>query len=953
MTFNVLIKKITALSAPCCIILLCIACSTDPSEKKRPLAVQGTIDLRNWDFERDGAISLNGEWEFYWDRILAPSDFRDGGGRNVCGCISVPGTWKKSMVNGMNLPGKGRATYRLIMLSGPDAREKSLTIHRIFSAYDLWVNGVLVDKKGETGRAPKSREDYIYIHNKKITSFTLHGGVNEIILHVYNDGYDSGGIDRALRLGDGEITARREFNRYTVNMVTVGLLLFGAIFNILFYFFRREDIAPLSIGMASLAWAVNAYNIQSPILPDGLAYPGNPFFINYCTVILGSVFCMMIIRSLFPDDFSTRILRAMQFISLLFIVLLFFAGFSMAERIFTVYFIVTIFFVFYGTYVFIRTIINRRHDAMLFFIGFLPLFAGGVNNILYVRWIIDTGNVLHFSMVIFCVTSTLVVSRRFSRALGTVERLSRDLEEKNVSLRKLDRLKDRLLANTSHELRTPLHGMIGLSESMLEDAAGSLPPKARENLSLIVSSGHRLANMVNDLLDMAKIQDKGLTLNLRPLDLHALSGMVVKLSLPLIGGKPVEIINGIGPEISAVHADEDRIRQVFSNLIGNAIKFTNRGTIELSARVIGREDAAGNGEMVEVSVADTGIGVPVEYREKIFDVYQQVDGSDTRTYPGTGLGLAIAKQIVELHNGTIRAVSRLGGGSVFSFTLPVSHEPVRDNHDTITIEIMDDALPEGDEHGRTRLPAGDGDSIFEGNPVFLVVDDDPVNIRVLQNYFESKRCVVKTATDGVGALEIIGSEDRVDLVLLDIMMPGMSGYEVCRRIRATRTTEELPVIMLTAKNMMSDIDAAFEAGANDYLMKPFHVNELLARTGTMLKLRNVRRSAAGGITLRGGNSAYSLKFSEIYYITSHSKSSVIHTAGDDIELPVMLKEIIDRLPPDLFVRIHKSHIVNVNYVESMSHVLSGRYRVRLRDDDETELPVGTAFLEALRKKIIN
>ncbi len=195
----------------------------------------------------------------------------------------------------------------------------------------------------------------------------------------------------------------------------------------------------------------------------------------------------------------------------------------------------------------------------------------------------------------------------------------------------MDRIKDQFLANTSHELRTPLHGMIGLSESMMEGAAGKLSPKALENLSLIASSGHRLANMVNDLLDMAKIQDKGLSLNLRPVDLRSLSDMVIRISLPLVGGKPLEIVNAVAPDTPRVHADEERIRQVLSNLVGNAVKFTNKGVIEVSARVVYRVDDGsdrGAGGIVEVSVSDTGIGIPEEYRDAIFEAYRQVDGGD-------------------------------------------------------------------------------------------------------------------------------------------------------------------------------------------------------------------------------------------------------------------------------------------------------------------------------------
>ncbi len=564
--------------------------------------------------------------------------------------------------------------------------------------------------------------------------------------------------------------------------------------------------------------------------------------------------------------------------------------------------------------------------------------------------LINAPRVSGYFFFMFILSVAVILANRFVRLHNESDRLNVELAQKNEELSRLDALKDEFLASTSHELRTPLHGMIGLSESMIAGGAGSLAPEIRENLSLIASSGHRLANMINEILDMAKIHDEGLSMNLKPVYLHALSGMVKKLTDALVAEKPLKIINAIGPDIPPVLADEDRLRQVMYNLVGNAIKFTNSGTIELSARAV-QPDDADTGAMVEVSVSDTGIGVPEEYREAIFEAYRQVDGSDTRKYPGTGLGLAIAKKIVEMHNGTIAVAPGKSGGSVFSFTLPVLDEIEPDVTGEIIIESMHDA-PSMDNAGNAFAP-GDASpgTDFDNNPVILVVDDDPVNIRVLKNYLEPKNCTVKTATDGVSALDTIERDDSINLVLLDIMMPVMSGYEVCRRIRADHSPEELPVIMLTAKNMMVDIDAAFEAGANDYIMKPFRISELLARVGMMLKFRDIRRSTAEGISVRDRGRSHSLRFSDIVYISSHSKNVVFHMVDHDIEFPIMLKDIIDRLPPDIFVRIHKSHIINIRYFHSLYHVISGRYKVRLNDEDETELPVGPAFLESLRKRI--
>ncbi|MBN2159641.1 MAG: response regulator [Spirochaetes bacterium] len=928
-----------------------LSCDTNSQENKKPIAVMGVLDIKGWDFERDGSLKLDGEWEFCWDRLLDPSDFAKTDNQKSCGFLSVPGLWKGKTVNGISLPDEGHATYRLKIISGTDKRKKSLSLLRIFSAYRLWINGKEMDSSGSVGGAQETEDVYVFIHNIRSLSFTPHEGVNEIILQVADYQYKSGGIGRSVVLEDAEAAENNKFRKYTINMIVFGLLMFAFIYNIILFFFHREDAAPLYFGFFCLGLALNAVNHHFPILPS---YPGNPYFINYFTIILSYAACLLTVWSLFPNEFSKRVLRFFLVLITAFIVFLFFTGFRTAELMMRACFISIFLFFLYDVYVFIEAIRNRRNDVILFLVGFVPVVAGGINDSLYAMWIINTTTTIQYGLIVLCITTTMVISRRFAGALRRVEDLSEDLAGKNLSLQKADRLKDQFLASTSHELRTPLHGMIGLSESMIEGTAGDLPPKALENLSLMVSCGYRLSGMINDLLDMAKIHDEGLTLNLRPLDLHSLSEMVVKLSCPLIAEKPLQIINTIKPDIPRVHADADRIRQVLHNLVGNAIKFTNRGTIELSARVTvagNRESDADAGEIAEVSVSDTGIGIPEEYKENIFEAYRQVDGGDAREYPGTGLGLAIAREIVESHGGTIRVESERGKGSRFIFTLPVSSDAGPETGEEIIIRGMDDYLADDGRYGQHGLPAGTGDTAFDGNPVLLIVDDDPVNVRVIRNFFESKKCAVKTAPDGVSALDIINNDDSIDLVILDIMMPVMSGYEVCKMIRASRSHGELPVIMLTAKNMMADINAAFEAGANDYIVKPVLMHELCARVGTMLKLRNIRRSISEGITVRCRTGTYSLKFSDIIYISSHSKHVIIHAGEQDIELPVLMKEIIDRLPPDLFVRIHRSHIINIQYLDGIFHVLSGRYRVRLSDEEKTELPVGSAFLEHLRKKI--
>ncbi len=404
-----------------------------------------------------------------------------------------------------------------------------------------------------------------------------------------------------------------------------------------------------------------------------------------------------------------------------------------------------------------------------------------------------------------------------------------DLEEAN-------KLKDEFLANTSHELRTPLHGIIGIADSMAEGATGKLTQEQHLNLSLIGTSGRRLSIMINDILDFSRLKHKDIQLQKKPLDMLAVTQVVFMLLQPLVEQKKMKLVNAVSPDTPAVFADEDRMQQILQNLVGNAIKFTEKGSITVSAEVSGKE--------LIVTVSDTGIGIAPDKLEAVFESFEQADGSIERRYPGAGLGLTITRQLVQLHGGQIWVKSKPGKGSEFFFTIPVSKEKAVETRAGHIIRKYTKRA------GLSRMFAGKG-----GIPVFpagtsansrsgnvkhiLIVDDEPVNLHVVKNQLSGKDYTVYLATSGKEALAVVKENPRFDLILLDIMMPGMSGYAVCRQLREKFAANELPVIMLTAKNRVEDLVAGFKAGANDYLAKPFSKEELLARVDTQIHLKSL------------------------------------------------------------------------------------------------------------------
>jgi signal transduction histidine kinase len=282
-----------------------------------------------------------------------------------------------------------------------------------------------------------------------------------------------------------------------------------------------------------------------------------------------------------------------------------------------------------------------------------------------------------------------------------------------------------------------------------------------------------------------------------------------------------------------VEGDENRLQQIFYNLIGNAIKFTDQGEIRVAAIQVD--------SMVRVSVSDTGIGIPEEKFETIFQAFEQGDSASSRAYSGTGLGLSITRHLVELHGGEIRLGSEVGKGSTFYFTLPMSDGlPGEDNLPAVSRVVNDTPTEENFllPSAANPQPAALDTPPSNRDPYqVLVVDDDPVNLQVAANHLLLENISFQTASDGRGALERIESGERPHVLLLDIMMPKITGYEVCRRLRETFSPSELPIIMLTAKTHVADLVEAYKAGASDYLSKPFSKDELISRVRCHLDLR--------------------------------------------------------------------------------------------------------------------
>ncbi len=391
-------------------------------------------------------------------------------------------------------------------------------------------------------------------------------------------------------------------------------------------------------------------------------------------------------------------------------------------------------------------------------------------------------------------------------------RAEQELQITNAELIRANRLKDEFLANMSHELRTPLNSILGLTEGLLQQVYGSLNSKQMQYLQTIERSGKHLLELINDILDLAKIESGVTVLNLAEVDLYQLCESSLLLVRSQAIRKGIQLSAETAPNLASIVADERQLRQLLLNLLSNAIKFTNSGGSVLL-------QISQQGNMISLAVSDTGIGIAEADMPKLFKPFSQVDSNLTRRYSGTGLGLALVKRIAELHGGSVSVTSELGKGSCFTVLIPAHRAGLpSENRANVAEQQDDNSLPPTLEYG---------------NPQILLVEDNADNIETLQDYLEAHGYQVMVVHNGQEAVSAV-LEHNPDLVLMDAQMPEMDGFSATQRIRAMPQFADLPIIIFTALSMNSDQEKAMLAGATAYLSKPFSLRLLLKKIDQLL-----------------------------------------------------------------------------------------------------------------------
>ncbi|GIP40491.1 hypothetical protein J31TS4_37710 [Paenibacillus sp. J31TS4] len=889
-----------------------------------PEAVQGVLDLSGYSLEQEGPVELLGEWEFYRGQLLTPEQF--GPGRSaeaeeprLTGYVGIPGKWNDYISEEPGRHATGYGTFRLRVQLGADSGAVyGVHTNNIRTANKLYLNGQLAGQSGTPGAGPAATA----ANNIPYTAYAASDGDQvEILVQIANYSYSSGGMIYPILFGTTQdIGNSREWGAFGDLVSAVGFALLGVYFLVL-YRLRPGENALLYLGLFCLAGFVYTLTHGEKLIGELL--PGLSYEAVLRTQLVATAFVYFSLLHYVAASLPTVVHRRVLMLSKTVTALLLAGPLFLPTLVFAKYevpiLVYSLLVVCYVGYALLKGLRLSAEDTGYLLISVESILVVLLDRILNVFGVLDNRYLAAYEMLIFVIAQSLLLAKRHARSFVEVEDLSRKLLT-------LDGLKDEFLANTSHELRTPLHGILNIAESMLDGAAGPVTAKQAGNLGMIVSTGRRLTFLIQDLLDFAKLKHGELKLRPQPVDVDAAVYTVLEVIEHTTGGRDLRFVRHIPDDLPAVHMDEDRLRQILYNLLGNAVKFTLRGEIRVTA--------ARTGEMVKLSVADTGIGIAEDRLPGIFQAFDQAGSSVDPSYGGTGLGLSITKKLVELGGGRIWVESRLGEGSVFHFTLPAASG--RSEAVSGRAAAMEAAA--GLE-GAAAGPAADPPPAVEAREPFetavLIVDDDPVNLQALRGLLASEPCEVIAVHSGAEALEELAANPLVALVITDWMMPGMSGLELSRAIRERFSLSDLPILMLTARSRPEDIQVGFQAGINDFLSKPVDGRELRARVRTLLELqRSVRQAVRTEMAFLQAQIKPHFLYNVLNTLIAICPSDPQATTRLLIELSKYLRGSFDFQNRDQLIPLHKE----MELVESFLALEKARFEERLRVEIQVKAP---------------
>ncbi len=783
-----------------------------------PRAVQGRVDLTDWNMT-DRSVTLNGEWEFYPNTFLrgdaSTSKFED----KTKGFIKVPGNWHSDDSPYQNLT---YGSYRLCIAVQPNSIPVwGIKLPSIPLSSELYINGHLL---AQSGKPAENKEQYTARSIPYSAIFSSQSHEIEIVIQVADyDNFKKGGITRSIQFGSAAAVGDKGSFSTTMQLILITVLLIHALYSGILYVMGNRQQLLLYFSLLMISALVMTLLDDDKLLLSWvpMSYEWNVKLIELSYIGI-SIFLIQTLKYMLFEMEDYKILRWFTRLCVLVTLFTLLTPIHYTQSASIVYITIILFSFFATSVLCLRVVIRGDEDTLFLLLSAIAITTNIVWGI--IKNIIGSYE-LDFYSIDFILTVIIFACycfRRYFRVVSETEMLAKKLQL-------ADKRKDDFLANTSHELRNPLHGMLNIAQTVLESDRQSLSKKDTDHMQLLISLGRRMSFMLNDLLDLSILKEKGIAVELTYVRVQAVAAGVLDMLRFMIEDKPVRFIMYIPDSFPPVLADEKRLAQVLFNLLHNAVKFTSEGSVTIEA-----ESKDGK---AHIRITDTGIGMDEEVQKRIFQPYEQADSGMTGVGGGIGLGLSICRELVDLHKGTLSVQSTPGQGSVFILTLDLDDQYIQEPE--LTSILLDNTMGTDVQVILTEPEVSDlaeqSSNMIDATQI-LLVDDDTVNLNILKEILTSEAYSVWTATSGKEALSLFDMRDW-DLIITDIMMPEMSGYELSRMIRDRFSISELPILFLTARSRTEDIEAGFLAGANDYVMKPVDAMELKARVRALTLLK--------------------------------------------------------------------------------------------------------------------
>lgn len=774
-------------------------------------------DLSSRNFRDQGLVDLSGEWEIFPGEWISPLSERE-----AAAYVRVPGGW------GDVQEGSAFCTYRYKIDLPQNRKQMGLSLGYIRSAYDLYINGIYVRSVGKIGQnrdeeIPDGQWEYIILPETE--------GTVEILFHISNYEEREGGLYQTPRLGLIKDLRKRELNHLIIQFVLFGIFFSLAFYHLMLFLFRTKEKAALYFGLFALVLAFRVLFVDSSYLVvlSGF-FRAIPWIwlrkLEYLTVYGLAILFIPYFYQMFPDRVNRVYGQVVNIFSIPYFIMVLFTPLKVYSSFLIVAEVVVLLWCFYSLYILIRLTMDKVWEGQVLVLGMFIMVIFISFDFMASQGIFPFLSVTPFGFFAFLLAQSAVLNRKLVSSFGRVEKLTeklnsllderkkyqalleRRVQERTAELegaveeaRAADQAKGDFLARMSHEIRTPMNGIMGFAE-ITRDSKDI--DEIKNYTNTIISESEKLLILINQLLDLSRIEAGGVQLEIAPFNMTELLQTIERMFTPLASEKNIEfrLVQDFPDKMVALLGDAFRLRQILVNLVGNAIKFTDKGYVCLSA-VQTYQSETEQGFLF--TIEDTGKGIAEDKQHKIFESFVQEDTSITRQYDGTGLGTAISRSFVELMNGEIGVESEPGMGTSFWFSLilPVSSASLQDME-------------------RKKMP--NGDVRFPGKRILLAEDYMP-NQEVVKNFLKNCSVDLSIVSDGVQACELLDRE-TFDLILLDIHMPRLNGYSVAEYIRQDLEQDTI-IVGLTADGYQNVQDKCTEVGMNDFLTKPIRKGKLL------------------------------------------------------------------------------------------------------------------------------